>query len=107
MQITAALAYYMLGYFCSLAKTAPVHSKYGWVDSVIVSVDQFEAMKASGERKYMAQRQKEFNDSIQDWIALQDDHFVKNSLWCDGMAPQMERHVFAPKSSLLAEAPYQ
>ena len=25
----------------------------------------------------MAQRQKEFNDSYKDWIALKDDHFVK------------------------------
>ena len=27
----------------------------------------------------MAQRQKEFNDSYKDWIALQDDHFVKTA----------------------------
>ena len=53
----------------------------------------------------MAQRQKEFNDSYKDWIALQDDHFVKNGLRCEGLAPQMERHHAAPKTGLLAEAP--
>ena len=64
-------------------------------------------MKVAGERNSMAQRQKEFNDSYRDWIALQDDHFVKNGIWCDRLAPQMERHDAAPKTGLLAEAPCQ
>ena len=55
----------------------------------------------------MAERQKEFNGSCRDWIALQDDHFVKNGLWCDGLAPQMERRDAGPKTGLLAEAPCQ
>lgn len=90
MQVTATEAKNRFGYVCAQAKTEPVFvEKDGRVDSVIVSVEQFEALKAAGEKKSMARRQKEFNDTYKDWIALQNEHVAKHGLWCDGLVPWM------------------
>ena len=92
MQVTATEAKNRFGYVCAQAKTEPVFvEKDGRVDSVIVSVEQFEALKAAGEKKFMARRQKEFNDTYKDWIALQNQHFDKHGLWCDGLVSWMEK----------------
>lgn len=92
MQVTATEAKNRFGYVCAQAKTEPVFvEKDGRVDSVIVSVEQFEVMKAAGERKSMTQRKKEFNDTYKDWIVLQNDHFEKHGLWCDGLVSWMEK----------------
>lgn len=108
MQVTPAQARNRFGYVCALAKTAPVFvEKDGRVDSVIVSAEQFETLKAAGEKKTMVRSQKEFNDSYKNWIALQNDHFAKNGLWCDGLVPWMERGDFVQKAGLLAQAPCQ
>ncbi|MDO8442370.1 MAG: type II toxin-antitoxin system prevent-host-death family antitoxin [Polaromonas sp.] len=92
MQVTATEAKNRFGYVCAQAKTEPVFvEKDGRVDSVIVSVEQFEALKAAGEKKSMARRQKEFNETYGEWIALQNEHFEKQGLWCDGLVPWMEK----------------
>ena len=73
MQITATQAKNRFGYVCAQAKLEPVYvEKDGRVDSVIVSVEQFEALKAAGQRKSMTQRRKEFNEKYKDWIAEQN-----------------------------------
>lgn len=73
MQVTATQAKNRFGYVCAQAKLEPVYvEKDGRVDSVIVSVEQFEALKAAGQRKSMTQRRKEFNEKYKDWIAEQN-----------------------------------
>ena len=73
MQVTATQAKNQFGYFCAQAKTAPVFvEKGGRIDSVIVSAEQFAALKAAGQSKSMAQRRREFNETYKDWIAEQN-----------------------------------
>ncbi len=86
MQVTATQAKNRFGYVCAQAKLEPVYvEKDGRVDSVIVSMEQFEVLKAAGEKKSLAKRKKEFNEQYKDWIALQNQHFERHGLWCDGL----------------------
>lgn len=90
MQVTATEAKNRFGYVCAQAKTEPVFiEKDGRVDSVILSVEQFRVMQAAGEKKSMGRRRKEFNSAYGEWIALQNGHFEKHGLWCDGLVPWM------------------
>lgn len=92
MQVTATQAKNRFGYVCAQAKTEPVFvEKDGRIDSVIVSAEQFEALKAAGEKKTMARRQKEFKDNYGQWVALQNQHFENHGLWCEGLVPWMEK----------------
>ncbi|AEG94225.1 type II toxin-antitoxin system Phd/YefM family antitoxin [Ramlibacter tataouinensis] len=76
MQVTATEAKNRFGYLCSQAKVEPVIvEKDGRPDSVIVSYEEFQALKAAAGNKSMAQRQKEFNETYKDWIAEQNRHF--------------------------------
>jgi len=69
MQVTATEAKNRFGHICAQAKREPVFvEKGGRVDSVILSVEQFEALKAGGQQKSMAQRKREFNEKYKDWI---------------------------------------
>lgn len=78
MHVTATQAKNRFGYVCAQAKIEPVFvQKDGRVDSVIVSVEQFEALKSAGQKKSMAQRQKEFNEKYKDWIAEQNEFVEK------------------------------
>jgi prevent-host-death family protein len=73
MQVTATEAKNRFGQICAQAKREPVFvEKGGRVDSVILSVEQFESLKASGQQKSMAQRKREFNEKYKDWIAEQN-----------------------------------
>ena len=73
MQVTATQAKNQFGYFCAQAKTEPVFvEKGGRIDSVIVSAEQFAALKAAGQGKSPAQRRREFNETYKDWIAEQN-----------------------------------
>lgn len=86
MQVTATPAKNRFGYFCAQAKSEPVFvEKGGRVDSVIVSLVQFEALHAAIGKKFMAQRKKEFNETYKHWIAEQNKHFEEHGLWCDGL----------------------
>jgi prevent-host-death family protein len=86
MQVTATEAKNRFGSVCTHAKTEPVVvEKDGRPDSVIVSFDMFQALKAAGQAKSMAQRKKEFAETYKDWIALQNQQFEQHGLWCDGV----------------------
>ncbi|MEN9887174.1 MAG: hypothetical protein RL758_1752 [Pseudomonadota bacterium] len=86
MQVTATEAKNRFGYVCAQAKREPVFvEKDGRVDSVILSAEQFEALKTATESKSMAQRKREFREKYKDWIAEQHAQFEKNGLWCDGL----------------------
>lgn len=78
MQVTATQAKNQFGFLCAQAKREPVFvEKGGRVDSVIVSAEQFAALKAAGQSKSMAQRRREFNETYKDWIEEQNRHFEK------------------------------
>ena len=91
MQLTATEAKNRFGQICAQAKREPVFvEKGGRIDSVILSVEQFEALKAQQTQKSMAQRKREFNEKYKDWIAEQNQHFEAHGLWCDGVVAWQE-----------------
>lgn len=86
MQVTATEAKNRFGYVCAQAKTGPVYvEKDGRIDSVILSVQQFEALKSVGQNKTLGERQKAFNQAHKAWIEEQNARFEKNGLWCDDL----------------------
>ncbi len=88
MQVTATQAKNRFGYVCAQAKSEPVFvEKDGRIDSVIVSVEQFEALKAAGQKKSMAQRKKEFNEKYKDWIAEQNAWVEKHGVFGEDFRP--------------------
>ncbi len=91
MQVTATQAKNRFGYVCAQAKSEPVFvEKDGRVDSVILSLEQFQALQLAGGNKSMALRKKEFNSAYKDWIADQNKHFDEHGLWCDGLVAWQE-----------------
>ena len=84
MQVTATQAKNRFGAICAEAKTAPVYvEKDGRVDTVIISVQQFEALKAAGEGKALRQQKRAFEQNHKAWISEQNSRFEKHGLWCD------------------------
>ena len=84
MQVTATEAKNRFGYVCAQAKTEPVFvEKDGRIDSVILSVQQFEALKAMERDKTLGGRQKAFNQTYKAWVDEQNARFEKTGLWCD------------------------
>ena len=86
MQVTATEAKNRFGYLCSQAKIEPVFvEKDGRIDSVILSFQQFEALKTQASGPTLAQRQRDFNATHKAWIDEQNDRFDKSGLWCDDL----------------------
>ena len=86
MQVTATQAKNRFGYVCAQAKTKPVFvEKDGRVDTVIVSVEQFEALRSAGQGQTLKTRQRQFNQAHADWLQEQNQRFEKNGLWCDDL----------------------
>lgn len=84
MQVTATQAKNRFGAICAHAKTEPVFvEKDGRIDTVIMSVQQFEALKSSAQSKTLAQRQAQFEKTYPAWIAEQNARFDAHGLWCD------------------------
>jgi hypothetical protein len=59
--------------------------KNGRVDSAILSLQQFETLKASASGTSLAQRQREFTATHKAWIDEQNERFDKSGLWCDDL----------------------
>jgi hypothetical protein len=86
MQVTATEAKNRFGYVCALAKTEPVFvEKGGRIDTVILSAQQFEALKAGASTETLRSRQKRFNHEHAAWLDEQNKRFEKNGLWCDDL----------------------
>ena len=86
MQVTATQAKNRFGAICAQAKTEPVYvEKDGRIDTVIVSAQQFEALKSAAEAKILAPRKSVFEQTHKAWIDEQNSRFEKNGLWCDDM----------------------
>ena len=86
MQVTATEAKNRFGYVCAQAKAEPVFvEKDGRIDSVILSLQDFEALKAASQPKTLAQRQRDFDQAHKAWIDEQNARFEKSGLWCDDL----------------------
>lgn len=69
MQITATEAKNRFGYFCAKAKNEPVFiEKDGRLDSVIVSFETFQSLKADQAPLSFTERKKQFEETYKDWI---------------------------------------
>lgn len=88
MQVTATDAKNRFGQICAQAKREPVFiEKGGRIDSVILSVEQFEALRARPTQKSLAQRRKEFNETYKDWIAEQNAWVEKVGVFGEEFRP--------------------
>ncbi len=86
MQVTATQAKNRFGALCAQAKVEPVFiEKDGRVDTVIVSIQQFEALKSAGRPRTLAQRQRQFEETYKVWIDEQNARFDQHGLWCDDL----------------------
>jgi prevent-host-death family protein len=86
LQITATEAKNRFGHICAQAKREPVFiEKGGRVDSVVVSLEQFEALRRDAQPLSLAQRRRAFKAQYGNWIAEQNRHFEQHGLWCDGL----------------------
>ena len=74
MQISATEAKNRFGYYLGQAELEPVHiMKNDRVAGVIVSAARFAELEALEQKKSMAQRKREFNETYKEWIAEQND----------------------------------
>ena len=86
MQVTATQAKNRFGAICAQAKTEPVFvEKDGRIDTVIVSVQQFEALQSLAQSQTLAQRLAPFEQAYPAWIAEQNARFETHGLWCDDL----------------------
>jgi prevent-host-death family protein len=82
MQITATEAKNRFGFFCSQAKSEPVVvEKDGRPDTVLLSYEEFQALKAAGaQQRNQARSAKAFYERYKDWVdmsnALVEQHGI-------------------------------
>jgi PHD/YefM family antitoxin component YafN of YafNO toxin-antitoxin module len=73
MQITATEAKNRFGCFCAKAKNEPVFiEKDGRLDSVILSFETFQSLKADQAPLSFAERKRQFEEPYKDWIDEQN-----------------------------------
>ena len=73
MQVTATEAKNRFGSLCAQAKREPVFvEKAGKLDSVILSAEQYEALRAGQDKASRAARQRAFEAEFGDWIAAEN-----------------------------------
>ncbi len=111
MQITATEAKNRFGYVFAQTKAGPVVvEKDGRPDSVIVSYADFQALTVAAKGKSAALRQREFNETCKECIAIQNADFEQNGLWCEGLVPRggaglmAQFDVYAHRSPVVDEA---
>lgn len=86
MQVTATEAKNRFGAICAQAKTKPVYvEKDGRIDTVILSAQQFEALRSAAQSKTPELRKAEFEKMHSAWIAEQNSRFEVHGLWCDDL----------------------
>lgn len=73
MRVTATEAKNRFGSLCAQAKREPVFvEKAGKLDSVILSAEQYEALRAGQDKASRAARQRAFEVEFGDWIAAEN-----------------------------------
>ncbi len=76
MRVTATEAKNRFGSLCAQAKREPVFvEKAGQLDTVILSAEQYQALKANQDKASVAARKKAFEAEYGDWIAVQNARF--------------------------------
>jgi PHD/YefM family antitoxin component YafN of YafNO toxin-antitoxin module len=73
MRVTATEAKNRFGSLCAQAKREPVFvEKAGQLDTVILSAEQYQALRASHDRAGRAARKKAFEAEFGDWIEAEN-----------------------------------
>lgn len=73
MRVTATEAKNRFGSLCAQAKREPVFvEKAGQLDTVILSAEHYQALKAPHDKVGRAARKKAFEAEFSDWIAAQN-----------------------------------
>lgn len=84
MQVSATQAKNRFGAICAQAKTEPVFvEKDGRVDTVILSAQQFFALRDATQSNNLAQRKADFETTHSAWLVEQNQRFDAHGLWCD------------------------
>jgi hypothetical protein len=86
MQFTATEAKNRFGAICAQAKEGPVFiEKDGRIDSVILSMNLYELLKASHDKPSLDARQTQFELTHKAWLAEQNQRFETHGVWCDDL----------------------
>ncbi len=81
MRVTATEAKNRFGSLCAQAKREPVFvEKAGQIDTVILSIEQFQTLQAHQAKVGLAARKKAFHAEFGDWIAAQTAHFEAHGI---------------------------
>jgi len=84
MLVTATEAKNRFGRICNLAKKEPVYvQKYGKVDTVIISADQFETLKAALNSVITKKKQADFEKNYGNWIKEMNQDFESIGNWSE------------------------
>jgi hypothetical protein len=84
MAVTATEAKNRFGAICAQAKVAPVFiEKDGRLDTVVLSIQQFNALKKSGVDQSTDTRKRAFDKRYSSWLKEQNTRFELHGLWCD------------------------
>lgn len=76
MRVTATEAKNRFGSLCAQAKHGPVFvEKGGQIDTVILSAQQYETLRARRDNAGLAARRKAFESEYAEWIAAQNTRF--------------------------------
>ena len=86
MQVAAIPAKNRIDAICAEAKIAPVYvEKNGRIDTVIMSAQQFEALKRTVDAKSQVPRKSSFDKAHRAWLTEQNSRLVAHGLWCDDL----------------------
>ncbi|MDR6539299.1 type II toxin-antitoxin system Phd/YefM family antitoxin [Variovorax soli] len=81
MRVTATEAKNRFGSLCAQAKRAPVFvEKAGQIDTVILSAEQYEALRATHDKASRTARRKAFEAEFGEWIAAQNARFETHGI---------------------------
>jgi PHD/YefM family antitoxin component YafN of YafNO toxin-antitoxin module len=86
MRVTATEAKNRFGAVCISAKDAPVFvEKDGRIETVILSLKQFEALKTGKSDEDLVARRKLFEQRYGAWMKSHNAQFDDAGLWCDDL----------------------
>lgn len=86
MRVTATEAKNRFGAICARAKAEPVFvEKDGRVDTVVLSVEAFEQLRAQSQQKSIEDRRSEFEKKHAKWFSQQVKDVETHGVWSDGL----------------------
>ena len=81
MRVSATEAKNRFGSLCAQAKRGPVFvEKAGRIDTVILSAEQYEALRSEHDKASRAARRKAFEAEYGDWVADQNARFETHGI---------------------------